>query len=249
MVLAAALILALAGIVFLLVVFVFGGDSDSTPEAEVTLPPPGVTVEATVIPPTPEVGDPTATVTARAGVNIRTGPGVEYGYDDDGMAKGMALLGQLKADEMISDGRDAIAYLRGREDVRGDRIGAMGFCIGGHMTYLTACETDVSAAASFYGGGIAGPEGPGGAPATLTRTSGVRGRILCLFGEQDALIPSDQVDAIRAALKEADTDHDVVVYPGADHGFFCDRRATFQKEAADDAWERVKALFADKLHG
>jgi carboxymethylenebutenolidase len=179
----------------------------------------------------------------------RTGAGVEYGYDDDGMAKGMALLGQLKADEMISDGRDAIAYLRGREDVRGDRIGAMGFCIGGHMTYLTACETDVSAAASFYGGGIAGPEGPGGAPATLTRTSGIRGRILCLFGEQDALIPSDQVDAIRAALLEADTDHEVVVYAGADHGFFCDRRATYQKEAAEDAWGRVKALFADKLQG
>jgi carboxymethylenebutenolidase len=179
----------------------------------------------------------------------RTGPGVEYDYDDDGMAKGMALLGQLKADEMISDARDAIAHLRGRADVRGDRIGAMGFCIGGHMTYLTACETDVSAAASFYGGGIAAPEGPGGAPATVTRSAGIRGRILCLFGEQDALIPSDQVDAIRAALKEADTDHDVVVYPGADHGFFCDRRATYQKEAADDAWERVKALFADKLHG
>ena len=83
----------------------------------------------------------------------------------------------------------------------------------------------------------------------MTRSGGIRGRILCLFGEQDALIPSDQVDAIRAALKEADTDHDVVVYPGADHGFFCDRRATYQKEAADDAWERVKALFADKLHG
>jgi hypothetical protein len=78
MVLGAALILALAAIIFLLVVYVFGGDSDSTPEAEVTLPPPGVTVEATVIPPTPEVGDPTATVTARAGVNVRTGPGVEY---------------------------------------------------------------------------------------------------------------------------------------------------------------------------
>ena len=37
----------------------------------------------------------------------------------------------------------------------------MGFCIGGHMTYLTACETDVAAAASFYGGGIAAPQGPG----------------------------------------------------------------------------------------
>ena len=82
----------------------------------------------------------------------------------------MKLLGALRADEMIADAKAAIAWLRQRKDVRGDRIGAMGFCIGGHMTYLTACETDVRAAASFYGGGIAAPQGPGGAPSTLSRT-------------------------------------------------------------------------------
>ena len=81
------------------------------------------------------------------------GPGVEYGYYNDGLAAGMKLLGALRADEMIADAKAAIAWLRTRKDVRGDRIGAMGFCIGGHMTYLTACETDVRAAASFYGGG------------------------------------------------------------------------------------------------
>jgi carboxymethylenebutenolidase len=179
----------------------------------------------------------------------RTGPGVEYGYDDEGMGKGMALLGQLVADEMIADANAALAYLRARDDVRGDRIGAMGFCIGGHMTYLTACETDVRVAASFYGGGIAGPQGPGGAPATVSRSGGIQGRILCLFGAEDALIPSDQVETIQTALSDAGTRHEVVVYPGADHGFFCDPRATYQKEAADDAWTRVKALFAEELAG
>jgi carboxymethylenebutenolidase len=89
----------------------------------------------------------------------RTGPGVEFGYDDEGFAKGFALLNQLKSDEVVADAGAAIAYLRGREDVHGDRIGCMGFCIGGHLAYLTACETDVKATASFYGGGIAAPEG------------------------------------------------------------------------------------------
>ena len=87
----------------------------------------------------------------------RTGPGVEYSYDDDGMAAGMILLGQLDADEMISDARDTVVWLRGRDDVRGDRIGCMGFCCGGHMAYLVACETDIQAVASFYGGVIAAP--------------------------------------------------------------------------------------------
>lgn len=177
----------------------------------------------------------------------RTGPGIELGYDDAGMAEGMKHLGQLGADGMIQDARDALAFLRGRADVRGDRIGAMGFCIGGHMTYLTACETDVVAAASFYGGGIAGPKGPGGAVSTLTRTPKLAGRLLCLFGGQDAMIPGDQVDAIRGALAEKGDRAEVVVYDAADHGFFCDQRASYHEASARDAWTRVKAFFAEAL--
>ena len=177
----------------------------------------------------------------------RSGPGAEYGYDDAGFAAGMKLLGSLRSDQMVADAKAAIAWLRGRKDVRGDRIGCMGFCIGGHMTYLTACETDVRVAASFYGGGIAAPQGPGGQPSTIGRTGRIQGRLLALFGGKDAFIPIDQVDAIRDALAQARTRHEVVVYPDADHGFFCDQRATYQAEAAKDAWERVKKLFREEL--
>jgi carboxymethylenebutenolidase len=179
----------------------------------------------------------------------RTGPDVEYGYDEAGFARGMELLNQLDADEMVADARAALAWLRARPDVRGDRIGCIGFCIGGHMAYLTACETDVKAAASFYGGGITAPQGPGGRPSTLGRTGGISGRLLCLFGEQDGFIPLEQVEAIRSALESAGTRHEVVLYPGADHGFFCDQRDAHQPEAAADAWRRVKALFAEELGG
>ena len=179
----------------------------------------------------------------------RSGPGAEYGYDEDGFAKGMVLLGQLAADEMIADAEATLAYLRARPDVRGDRIGCMGFCIGGHMTYLTACETDVAAAASFYGGGIAAAEGPGGQASTLGRTGKLSGRLLCLFGEKDGFIPLEEVDTIRSALDATGGGHEVVVYSGADHGFFCDQRESFQESAASDAWTRVKALFAEHLGG
>jgi carboxymethylenebutenolidase len=177
----------------------------------------------------------------------RSGPGAEYGYDEAGFAAGMKLLEALEADEMVSDARAAVAWLRGRPEVRGDRIGCMGFCIGGHMTYLTACETDVRAAASFYGGGIAAPRGPGGKPSTLGRTAKIRGRILCLFGGRDAFIPKEQVEAIREALGKAKVRHEIVVYPEADHGFFCDQRSSYQEKAAQDAWERVKRLFREEL--
>ena len=177
----------------------------------------------------------------------RSGAGAEFEYDDAGMAAGMKLLGNLVADEIIADSKAALDFLRGRSDVRGDRIGACGFCIGGHMTYLTACETDIQAAASFYGGGIAAPQGLGGGPSTVSRTSGITGRILCLFGGKDAMIPPDHVETIRKALEAAGTSHEVVVYPDADHGFNCDRRASFHKASSDDAWEKMLALFDDVL--
>ncbi len=177
----------------------------------------------------------------------RTGPGVEFDYDDAGMAEGMKLLGALQADEMVADSQAALSFLRGRSDVRGDRIGAVGFCIGGHMTYLTACETDIQAAASFYGGGIAGPQGPGGGASTVSKTPGIQGKILCFFGAEDGMIPQSQVDEIRAALEAAGTRHEVHVYSGADHGFNCDRRASYNEEAAGDAWGRMSDLFAQEL--
>jgi carboxymethylenebutenolidase len=57
------------------------------------------------------------------------------------------------------------------------------------------------------------------------------------------------VDAIRKALADADIDHDVVVYPEADHGFHCDQRASYHEASAKDAWRRTLALFDEKLRG
>jgi carboxymethylenebutenolidase len=175
----------------------------------------------------------------------RTHPGIELGYDEAGMATGMKGLMALDADTMIADAQAAVAFLRKQPGVTG-KLGAMGFCIGGHMTYLTACETDVAAAASFYGGGIAAPRGPGGKASTLSRTPKIAGKILCLMGAKDSLIPMAQVDAMREALKKAGTRHDVIVYD-ADHGFFCNERASYHKPSADAAWQRVKDLFASEL--
>lgn len=177
----------------------------------------------------------------------RTGPGVEYGYDQTGMTEGIKLLGQLKADEIVADGRAAMSFLKRQNFARGDTIGAMGFCVGGHVTYLTACELGIKAAASFYGGGIAGAQGFGGQPSTIGRTSKIGGKIICLYGAKDAHIPLTQVDAVRAELEKHKIRHEVIVYPNADHGFFCDQRASYDKASAEDAWSRVKTLFAEEL--
>jgi carboxymethylenebutenolidase len=177
----------------------------------------------------------------------RTAPGLELGYGEQDMQTGIGYLMKLDADEMIADARAALTFLRARSDVAQDRIGAMGFCIGGHMTFLTACETDVRAAASYYGGGIAAPQAMGGKPSLLSRAGKIRGRITCYFGAKDAMIPLDQVEAIRKALREANVRHEVHVYPDADHGFHCDQRASYHAPSARDAWEKTLRLFREEL--
>jgi carboxymethylenebutenolidase len=72
--------------------------------------------------------------------------------------------------------------------------------------------------------------------------------VLGLYGELDKGIPLTQVDAMRAALAAAgDTKSEIVVYPGADHGFLADYRPMYNEAAAKDAWARCLAWF--KSHG
>jgi len=176
----------------------------------------------------------------------RVAPNLNLEYNETGMNEGIEHMMKLTADNMIADQKATIAYLTGRGDVT-DKIGAMGFCIGGHMTYLTACENDIAAAASFYGGGIAAPEGPGGAPSTISRTGKINCPILCLFGGLDAHIPVEHTSAVHTALKEHKRDGEVVIYDEADHGFFCDKRESFHADSAADAWTRTKNLFSENL--
>ena len=61
------------------------------------------------------------------------------------------------------------------------------------------------------------------------------------------MIPEDQVSTVREALNKTGGEHEVVVYPDADHGFNCDQRPTFHEASAKDAWSRTLALFSKNL--
>jgi carboxymethylenebutenolidase len=174
-------------------------------------------------------------------------PGTVLPYDDEGMKRGMAVIPKLTADGVLADIDACIAFLKTRKEANTDKLGAIGFCIGGHVTYLAAATRPVAAAASFYGGGIA-TFAPGGGKKTIERTGDIKGKILCLFGKEDPMIPQDQVAAIKKALEENKVRHEVVVYDDASHAFFRDVDPRMHRErAAKDAWERVKRLFKEEL--
>jgi carboxymethylenebutenolidase len=175
----------------------------------------------------------------------RSAPGFEGNYDADTTVLGRKYKDATTADELLSDMQAAIAYLRTLPKVKGDAIGAIGFCFGGHVVYLAATLPDIKATASFYGGGIATMTPGGGAP-TITRTSDIHGTFYAFFGTADPLIPVEQIDQIEAALQKCHIDHRFFRYLTG-HGFFCDQRTDYSPEAAANAWDKVKELFGRVL--
>ena len=171
----------------------------------------------------------------------RTAPGFDVGYTAEDTTLGRKYKDLTTATELLSDVQAAIAFLKAKPNVDGAKFGAIGFCFGGHVVYLAATLPDISATASFYGGGIATMT-PGGNTPTLTRTPDIHGTLYAFFGNHDPLIPNEQTDQIEAALTKHAISHKVFRYD-AGHGFFCDQRADYNLEAANHAWEHVKELF------
>ncbi len=175
----------------------------------------------------------------------RQAPGFEVGYTPEDLALGRQYKEQTKASELLSDVQATIEFLKTLKSVKPGGFGSIGFCFGGHVTYLAATLPEIRATASFYGAGIVTGT-PGGGSPTITRTPEIQGVLYGFFGTEDALIPNEQVDQIEAELKQDQIRHQIFRYP-ADHGFFCDQRASYNAEAADDAWMHVKQLFTQEL--
>ena len=176
----------------------------------------------------------------------RTAPDFEIGYSDEDVKLGRSYKEQTKASELLSDTRAIIDYLKTLPSLKADAIGCIGFCFGGHVAYLAATLPEMKATASFYGAGIVNWS-PGGGSATLTRTPDISNSIYLFFGDEDPLIPNEQVDQIEAELQKHQVPHRVFRYHGATHGFICDRRSSYNKSVAAEAWTQVQQLFQDRL--
>ncbi|WP_017715267.1 dienelactone hydrolase family protein [Kamptonema formosum] len=176
----------------------------------------------------------------------RLAPDFETGYTPQDIQQGRRYKEQTQVSQLLGDIQAAIDYLKAQPFVKPDATGCIGFCFGGHVAYLAATLPDIKATASFYGAGITNWT-PGGGEPSLTRTKDITGTIWVFFGTSDASIPAEQVDQIEAELQKHHIPHRVFRYAGADHGFFCDQRASYSPEAAADAWKQVLQLFGQTL--
>ncbi len=177
----------------------------------------------------------------------RQAPGFETGYTAQDIAIGKQYKEQTQASQLLSDIQASIDYLISQTPAKAHSIGCIGFCFGGHVAYLAATLPDIQSTVSFYGAGIP-TWAPGGGEPTITRTKDIRGGTIYLFfGKEDASIPPQHIDQIEEALEKHQIPHRILRYEGADHGFFCDQRASYNEAAAADAWEQVKYFFRQDL--
>ena len=154
----------------------------------------------------------------------RVRPGVEFAYDEEGIAKGRDLAAAIGWDDPTRDIWAAAQALRPE-----GRAGAVGYCWGASWTWVAACRLELAAAGCYYGRHIV---------EHLDETP--RCPTILHFGAEDTSIPLEDVEKIRAANPAIP----IHVYEGAQHGFNCDHRASWNPAAAKLARERTLAFFA-----
>jgi len=134
-----------------------------------------------------------------------------------------------------------------RKDGKGDtaKLGITGFCWGGRITWLYAAHNpNLKAGVAWYG------RLSGAGKATdlqpkypIDLAEAIKAPVLGLYGEKDTGIPVKDVEAMRAALKDAGKPGEIVVYPDAPHAFYADYRPSYRKGPADDGWKRLQEWF------
>jgi carboxymethylenebutenolidase len=154
--------------------------------------------------------------------------GVDLGYTPAEIQQGVGYVMQIKHEQLLLDLNATIAVVK-----HAGRVGMVGYCWGGTVSYIGACELPIACAVAYYGGSIVQhldkkPKHP----------------VLYHFGEKDAHIPLSAVEKIKAA----DPNGVFHLYP-AGHGFNCTERADYDPTSAKLALERSLAFLAKYVEG
>lgn len=152
----------------------------------------------------------------------------QSGYSPDEVAVARNFIGKIPMEQMLLDTQAAIDAVKSAGPV-----GIVGFCLGGSIAFLAAGKLDgLKAAVGYYGGMVA-------------KNADLKPKVPVQlhFGEDDHGIPMSDIDQVKAKRPEVE----VFTYKGAGHGFHCDERGSYSKDAADTAWPRTTGFFAKHL--
>ena len=152
------------------------------------------------------------------------------------MKRAFELMGEFNADTSLVDIQATIDHLR-RHPATGDKVGAVGYCLGGQLAYLTACHTDIDASVGYYGVGLA---------ERLNEATHIKKPLLLHIAGHDQFVSSHEQEAMHEGLEPNPlvTLHD---YPEDEHAFARPGGAHFNPTAAKMADDRTLTFLRDHL--
>jgi carboxymethylenebutenolidase len=159
------------------------------------------------------------------------------------MSDVLAIVSKVPDAEVLAD-FDASVKWAAADGNDTNRLGITGFCWGGRIVWLySAHNQNVKAAVAWYGA-VTGNKNERTPQHPIDLVDRMNAPVLGLYGAADQLIPVASVEQMQAAMKAAGKRAEIVVYPGAPHGFHADFRPDlYKKEAAEDGWNRLLAWF------
>lgn len=174
-------------------------------------------------------------------------PGLVIAYDDPGRMHGNYLAHTTPVAHFDATATAVFDHFDTRDDLKrdstGSAIGAMGFCIGGHLALRAALDSRCRAAVCAYPTGVhngnLGAEPDAG---TLARLADIKGELLLVFGDVDPHMPGPARSIVRAALQKSGVRHTYLELPG-EHAFMRDEGARYDPEMADRVFVEAIALY------
>ena len=166
------------------------------------------------------------------------------------IAKLIAEVVSQVPDAQVMTDLDACLAWAATQGADAAKSGITGFCWGGRLTWLYAAHNPTVKAAVAWYGRLVGPTSTLNPRHPVDVAGQLKAPVLGLYGAKDSGIAQDTVDRMKTALamgSAAAQRSSVVIYPDAEHAFHADYRPTYQKQAADDGWQRTLAWF--KVHG
>jgi len=154
----------------------------------------------------------------------RSGARIELTYDQAGWKRAVELMNATDLGKAQADIKLTVAALKAQPALQG-KLASIGYCFGGMLSYNTAANGLVDAAIAYYGGGIQNQ---------LQRADEIKVPLLMNFGDQDTHIPMDAVHSIAERFKGR-SEVQIEVYAGAEHGFNCSHRESYNQRAATQA--------------
>ena len=170
---------------------------------------------------------------------VALAPDLYHGQTTKSPDEAGKLMMALRIDEAEKDMRGAIQYLLNHEATTGDKVGIVGFCMGGALSlYAASKNPQVGACVVFYGIH----------PNVKPDLPNLRAPVLGIYAEKDQFNPPAAVRELESKLKELGKQAEMHIYPNTDHAFFNDQRTdVYDAQAARDAWQRVLQFFARNL--